>query len=135
MGTLPVARSRNARHGRLSSLPRNVTCSVAMIESHAPFWETVHALSSAVASELQDAGVITWLFPVLTVLGPGVLVHLGLRGIRKQSTIESQRVDQRLVVTEVTGHVAVVVGVLQLALAALLFAVLAPLTASLLGLW
>jgi hypothetical protein len=103
--------------------------------SHAPFWETVHELSSAVASELQGAGAVGWLFPVLTVLGPGVLIHLGLQGVRKRRTIESHRIDQRIVVSEVTGNVAVVVGILQLALAALLFAVLAPLTASLLGLW
>jgi hypothetical protein len=63
------------------------------------------------------------------------LIHLGLRGIRERRTIESHRIDQRIVVTEVTGNIAVVVGVLQLALAALLFAVLAPLSASLLGLW
>jgi hypothetical protein len=106
-----------------------------MNASRAPFWETVHSLSSAVASELQDAGAMGWLFPVLTVLVPGVLIHLGLQGVRRQRTIESHRVDQRIAVNEVTGNVAVVVGVLQLALAALLFAVLAPLTASLLGLW
>jgi hypothetical protein len=105
------------------------------MHNDAPFWETVHALSSTVASELQEAGVVAWLFPVLTVLGPGLLIHLGLQGVRKRRTIESHRIDQRIVVTEVTGSIAVVVGVLQLALAALLFAVLAPLSASLLGLW
>ena len=97
--------------------------------------QNLERLIQDVGSQLGDAGAMRWLFPLLTVVGPGVLLYYGVQGIWKKSTIVGYRYDQRLVVNKVTGNLAIVVGGVQLLAALLVLAVMAPISAAILGLW
>jgi hypothetical protein len=93
--------------------------------------DTAHA----VADLLSQAGFLQVLFPLLTLLGPGIFLYWGVRGLRDRRTVVTTRVDGTFVTTRLSGWSSVAASVVHVALAAVLLLAMAPITLAIIGLW
>jgi hypothetical protein len=93
--------------------------------------DTAHA----VADLLSQAGFFQLLFPVLTLLGPGLFLYWGVRGLQHRRTAVTTRVDGTFVTTRLSGWPALAVSLVHLALAAILLLAMGPITLAIIGLW
>ncbi|PCC68638.1 hypothetical protein SAMN02745121_05312 [Nannocystis exedens] len=77
---------------------------------------------------MRDLTFLRLLLPVLLAAGVALTIRWGVRGLGARRTVLFGRVGGRSLHGEVEGAAAVVVGVLHLALAAVIAATLGPLS-------
>jgi len=95
--------------------------------------DTIHS----VANTLNDAGFLKVLFPVLAVVGPGVVFYFGYLGVVKRRTLALARMRGTSAGGGgwVTGGWAIMFGVIYLLIAPFMLFVMGPIAAAMLGLW